>query len=80
MRQDENHLVKFQNIAKGKAVTMGHIKRDDLANSVALIPTNDVLKKYESIISPLFNRVILLHQENKALSSLKSQYLHQFFE
>ena len=74
------HLVKFQNIAKGKAVTMGHIKRDDLANSVALIPTNDVLKKYESIISPLFNRVILLHQENKALSSLKSQYLHQFFE
>ena len=64
------HLIKFQNIAKGKAVTMGHIKREDLANSVALIPTKDVLKKYESIISPLFDRIVLLHQENKTLFSL----------
>ena len=73
------HLIKFQNIAKGKAVTMGHIKRDDLSKSLALIPTDKVLEKYESIISPLFDRIVLLHQENKALSSLKTQYLQQFF-
>ena len=73
------HLTKFQNIAKGKAVTMGHIKRDDLAKSVALIPTVDILKKYESIIAPLFERIVSLYQENKTLSKLKTQYLHQFF-
>ena len=73
------HLVKFQNIAKGKAVTMGHIKRDDLAKSLALIPTDNVLKQYELIISPLFDKIVLLHKENKTLTSLKSQYLQQFF-
>ena len=73
------HLTKFQNIAKGKAVTMGHIKRDDLAKSLALIPTDAVLNKYESIISPLFDRIVLFHQENKALSLLKVQYLQHFF-
>ncbi len=73
------HLAKFQNIAKGKAVTMGHIKRDDLAKSLVIIPTNDITEKYNSIMTPLFERIISLHQENKKLSSLKTQYLQHFF-
>ena len=75
----KHHLMKFQNIAKGKAVTMGHIKRDDLAKSMTLIPSNEIFKKYNEIISPICERVIFLEKENREISLLKKRYLQKFF-
>jgi len=75
----KHHLIKFQNIAKGKAVTMGHIKRDDLAKSSAFIPPSNTFAQYDRIIAPIYERIVILQQENRKLMSLKSQYLQRFF-
>ena len=75
----KHHLIKFQNIAKGKAVTMGHIKRDDLAKSSAFIPPSNTFAQYDRIIAPIYERIVILQQENRKLMSLKSRYLQRFF-
>ena len=75
----KQHLKKFQNIAQGKAVTMGHIKREDLEKSTVLIPSKDILNKYDDLIAPFYHRIVELRQGNCLLSNLKSLYLKQFF-
>lgn len=75
----KHHLIKFQNIAKGKAVTMGHIKREDIKKSAAFIPTGDEFEKYNDVIKPVFDKIIILHQENRKIVELKSLYLQKFF-
>ena len=76
----KHHLIKFQNIAKGKAVTMGHIKREDLKKSDVFIPPHDVFRKYNDMIKPIFDKIIIIHQENRKISELKSLYLQKFFD
>ena len=73
------HLDKFQNIAKGKAVTMGHIKREDLEKSAVYVPNKNMMEQYNKLIEPLYNRNIELSIENRNLSQLKEKYLHRFF-
>ena len=73
------HLEKFQNIAKGKAVTMGHIKREDLTKSLVYIPDEKLYGDYDAKISPLFDRIVSLNIENKNLQKLKEKYLQKFF-
>lgn len=75
----KQHLKKFQNIAQGKAVTMGHIKREDLEKSTVLIPSIDIFNKYNNLIAPFYHKIVELRQENRLLSNLKSLYLKQFF-
>lgn len=75
----KQHLQKFQNIAKGKAVTMGHIKREDLEKSLVLIPPKHIFSKYNSSIQTVYDKLVCLHQENRNLSKLKDLYLKQFF-
>ena len=73
------HLEKFQNIAKGKAVTMGHIKREDLEKALVSIPVNTTMEKYDSLIKPLFDGIVEAHKENEKLNELKQLYLKKFF-
>ena len=73
------HLTKFQNIAQGKAVTMGHIKREDLAKSSVKIPSQDILNEYDKQFALLFERIIELSIENRKLNELKQLYLQKFF-
>ena len=75
----KQHLKKFQNIAQGKAVTMGHIKREDLEKSTVLIPSIEILNKYDDLIAPFYHKIVKIRQENRLLSNLKSLYLKQFF-
>lgn len=75
----KQHLKKFQNIAQGKAVTMGHIKREDLEKSTVLIPSIGILNKYDDLIAPFYHKIVELRQGNRLLSNLKSLYLKQFF-
>ena len=73
------HLEKFQNIAKGKAVTMGHIKREDLEKSTVYLPNDDTLIYYNNLIEPFYKRIIELQIENRKLAKLKDKYLQKFF-
>ena len=75
----KRHLMRFKNIAQGKAVTMGHIKRDDLAKSIVLVPSNETFKKYNNIISPICEQIVFLKKENRKISLLKKCYLQKFF-
>lgn len=74
------HLQKFQNIAKGKAVTMGHIKREDLEKSLVIIPPERIFSEYNSYIQTIYDKFVCLQQENKKLQELKGLYLKKFFE
>lgn len=69
------HLNKFIRIAQDKAVTMGHIRRNDLETSEVLIPKMDALTKIDNIINPIFNQIIEMKCENNNLAELRDTLL-----
>ena len=69
------HLCKFINIAKDKAVTMGHIKREDLAKSKVLLPNIDSLQKLNNIFSPIIDSIISNEIESKRHALLRDTLL-----
>lgn len=73
----KHHLNKFIRIAQDKAVTMGHIKRNDLEASEILIPQIDILAKLDAIISPLFSQIIEMKCENRNLAAIRDILLPQ---
>ena len=73
----KHHLNKFIRIAQDKAVTMGHIKRNDLKASEILIPQMDILAKLDAIISPLFSQIIEMKCENRNLAAIRDILLPQ---
>ena len=73
----KHHLNKFIRIAQDKAVTMGHIKRNDLEASEILIPQMDILAKLDAIISPLFSQIIEMKCENRNLAAIRDILLPQ---
>lgn len=48
-----NYLSHFQNIAKSKATTMGHIQRKHLTEALCNIPDAEFLEQADRIISPV---------------------------
>ena len=52
------YMEKFIRIADSKATTMGHIKRQDLSNSLVLLPSKNELLKMNSLIKPQFEKII----------------------
>ena len=73
------HLQRFQSIAQGKAVTMGHIKREDLSKSIVDIPTKELFEMYDLLIEPFLEKIIALRIENRKINELKAVYLKKFF-
>jgi len=70
-----HHLDKFIRIAKDKAVTMGHIKREELAKSEVLIPCVEKLNQIDRLIAPLFEKSIECALENSNLTTLRDTLL-----
>lgn len=66
----KHHLEKFIGIADSKATTMGHIKRDDLSNSLVRVPNTEELLKMSERISPKFEKMIL---NCKQITNLEQQ-------
>ena len=61
------HLNEFITIAQSHATTMGHIKRGDLENALALVPPNNELK----VMSDQFDCIIQkLENNNKEICTL----------
>lgn len=71
----KHHLEDFIRIAKDKAVTMGHIKREHLDKAMILIPTNEIYNNVTNILKPIFSSIINLRIENKNLSEIRDSLL-----
>lgn len=71
----KHHLASFQQIAKDKAVTMGHIKRSHLSESMCLIPPKGLQSKFDKILLPLIEQCINLRLQSNKLSELRDTLL-----
>ena len=71
----KHHLNRFIRIAKDKAVTMGHIKRGDLAKAEVVIPDNAFMMELNDEISPFISEYIERRVENRKLQSLLDSLL-----
>ncbi len=69
------HLNDFRHVAAGKATTMGHIQRHHLSDAKAVIPTSEILKGADSILSPLVERIITARLESRTLARLRDTLL-----
>ncbi|EPB6719584.1 restriction endonuclease subunit S [Vibrio fluvialis] len=71
----KHHLVKFQQIAKDKAVTMGHIKRGHLSESLCVVPPKDLRDKMDEILMPLINQGLNMRLQSNQLATLRDTLL-----
>ncbi len=71
----KHHLPEFQEIAQGKATTMGHIQRHHLSEAKALIPTPSLLAAMDSVFSPLLDRAFGLRKQSKHLAITRDAFL-----
>lgn len=71
------HLIdEFRQIAASKAVTMGHIKRNDLKeNGLHVPPDSRLIEAFSTVVSPLWDRALLLEQECEMLAELRDRLL-----
>ena len=65
------HLQKFIAVAADRATTMGHIKREELAKTEVLIPSEEDYKRIGSIINPIFELIISNRIESRRLVELR---------
>ncbi|GAK83423.1 type I restriction-modification system specificity subunit S [Vibrio ponticus] len=71
----KHHLAKFQQIAKDKAVTMGHIKRGHLSESLCVIPPKALRDKMDEVLLPLINQGLNLRLQSNQLAALRDTLL-----
>ena len=69
------HLAKFIALAADMATTMGHIKREELAKSAVLIPSDSDYERIGSILRPLYDLIVSNRMENRKLSTLRDELL-----
>jgi len=70
-----NFLPTFQGIASDKAVTMGHIKRGHLTESIVLVPDEQSLSKMDELMSPIIETVINNSVEIQNLMVIRDSFL-----
>jgi type I restriction enzyme S subunit len=71
----KHHLPEFQEIAQGKATTMGHIQRHHLSEAKALVPTTSLLTGMDSTFTPLLDRAFGLRRQSRELSLIRDELL-----
>jgi type I restriction enzyme S subunit len=69
------HLPDFQEIAQGKATTMGHIQRHHLNEAKALTPTLSLLTAMDSVFTALLDRVFELRKQSRVLATTRDVLL-----
>jgi type I restriction enzyme, S subunit len=69
------HLPEFQEIAAGKATTMGHIQRHHLHDAKVLVPSDKELQDMDKIMSPILEKIICSEKESRTLASLRDTLL-----
>lgn len=71
----KHHLTDFQEIAAGKATTMGHIQRHHLKEAKVLVPSDKDLQEMDKVMSPLLDKIINNNLESRTLASLRDGLL-----
>ncbi len=69
------HLEEFIRVAAGKAVSMGHIKRENLDQAKVLIPLSPQLNKMDQVMKPIFEMIINHKIEKRSLLEIKDLLL-----
>ena len=69
------HLNRFIHIAKDKAVTMGHIKREELHKAKVVVPTTPIFNKANMLFAPIVDEMINTRISNRKLSVVRDTLL-----
>jgi type I restriction enzyme S subunit len=69
------HLAEFVAIAKDKATTMGHIKRESLERAEVLIPDDDSYREVGSLLAPLYEQLVTARVESRKLATIRDELL-----
>lgn len=72
-----HHLARFVAIAADKATTMGHIKREELANAEVVIPDSGSMERIGGVLQPMYDLIISNRIENHKLAMLRDTILPQ---
>jgi type I restriction enzyme S subunit len=70
-----HHLNQFIAMATDKATTMGHIKREALANAKVFIPPNKDYTILNKQLSPLYGKIVNNRVESRKLVTLRDTLL-----
>ncbi len=70
-----HHLAQFVAMAADKATTMGHIKREALANAEVLIPDEDGYRELGSLLAPMYEQAVACRVESRNLALLRDSLL-----
>lgn len=66
----------FKKMAEARKTTMGHITQDHLKQSTIAIPDDiAITNKLEEIISPIFNKIVKVHEEITELTKQRDELL-----
>jgi len=71
----KSHLPEFQQIAAGKATTMGHIQRHHLSAAEVIVPPQIEMVKFDKIMTPILDRLISNNLEVRTLAMLRDALL-----
>jgi type I restriction enzyme S subunit len=69
------HLTDFQNIAAGKATTMGHIQRHHLASATTVVPPDNVLARADRLVQPIMDLIVKNRVQSRTLASIRDALL-----
>lgn len=71
----KQHLSTFQQIAAGKATTMGHIQRHHLGETKGLVPSPLVISHMNKIMNPILEEYITNEIESRNLANIRDSLL-----
>lgn len=66
-----NYLQHFKMMAELRKTTMGHITQDHLKQAFICIPSDALLSGLDQILSPIFQKIIILKKQNQQLTQLR---------
>lgn len=66
-----NYLQHFKMMAELRKTTMGHITQDHLKQAFICIPSDALLSGLDQILSPIFQKIIILKKQNQQLAQLR---------
>ena len=69
------HLPDFQDIAEGKATTMGHIQRHHLESAKVVVPPDPILEKANKVLQPMLDQIMKNRVQSRTLTSIRDSLL-----
>lgn len=70
-----HHNENFKRIAKDKAVTMGHIKREEFDKAKVNVPSSEFINRADAVLSPILRQIENTSIESARLAALRDTLL-----